>query len=378
VWRAGFALILAVVAIGCADNDGASAVTRQQGAVVFGTDDRLDYNAALDSKTKDRLAKSTVALIPNTALDRSQGRLLSPPSFGESQQLCAGEQFFEQPSVAFCSGVLVDWDLVLTAGHCTRVLGLSQFSVVFDYYYATDTELALGPHSVGTPVEIVAEALDPNGPVPRRDYAWLRLQQPAPPGHEPAPLRTRTALNAGDPIVTIGAPHGLPMKIDPHGAVQDPRATGDYFLVHADVSSGWSGGGAFDADLDLLGVLARGSQTDLVLTDAGCYRELTVPDDDPLGEEFSYTASALEGLCGAGSQSSLCRSDCPEPCVALPQAVQQNPPEASGCSVAQPGRRAELPSLFSVLLGIGFSLTSPRGFPRRSLRSATRKTSWRC
>src|SRR6266850_2085585 len=97
-----------------------------------------------------------------------QGALLIAPSWGDAKGLCPGERFSVQPAAAFCSGVLVDWDLVLTAGHCARVYALGDFVVAFDYFYQAPGELALV--DLREPVELVAEALDPAGTEPRLDY----------------------------------------------------------------------------------------------------------------------------------------------------------------------------------------------------------------
>jgi hypothetical protein len=276
------------------------------------------------------------ALVPNGALAPS-GDGLSPDdaTLGQAAGLCPGERFADQPAAAFCSAVLVDWDLVLTAGHCVRVLGLDGFAVVFGYAYAAPGALSLaGAPDVRRPVEIVSEALDPAGASPRLDYAWLRLDRPVAFPRHPAPVHVRPpALAAGDPILFIGSDSGVPMKVDDGGEVRDPRATAsDYFVADTDTSGGASGGGAFDDGLALTGILARGGP-DYVTTAAGCQATVQAPDGSSANEQLTYAHRAVEGLCRDRPEaSSLCRADCSDTCAALPRAADDG--AAAGCAIA--------------------------------------------
>jgi hypothetical protein len=288
-----------------------------------------------------------VALVPRAGLTVDQkGIRMQSPSLGQSGGLCPGERFADQPAASFCSGVLVDWDLVLTAGHCVRLLVLDDFAVTFDYHYVAPGTLALDRDDLYAPVKIVSEALDPPGREPRLDYAWIRLDRPVRPPRRPAPVFVAPpALEHEQPIVVFGTPGGVPMKWDDGARVRDARtSTADYFLADADASHGASGGGAFDQNQALLGVLARGGP-DLLTTEAGCNVTVRQSDGALASEQFSYAHRAVEGLCrNGGLESSLCRRDCGNPCVALP------PPDASGCSVAARG------SPFGVISGAGLLL----------------------
>lgn len=107
--------------------------------------------------------------------------------------------------------------------------------------------------------EIVNEALDSGVDEERLDYAWLRLEEPVAPPREPSPIRARPALKLDDTVTSIGSSGGVPMKFDAGGRVRDlHEEQSDYFVSDSDTSHGQSGGGAFDADLALIGILARG------------------------------------------------------------------------------------------------------------------------
>jgi Trypsin-like peptidase domain len=299
---------------------------------VYGSDDRVDYFQLSAAQDQALIAGAGVSLVTKEMLDTTGGDLSKAPSWAETDGLCPDEPFADQPAAAFCSGVLVDWDLVLTADHCTRVYALSDMKVVFDDFYVAPGQLAQRAQSVYSVAEIVSEALDPQGSVPRLDYAWLRLTEPVRPPRQPVPIyATAAAVQVGDPVISVGTPGGIPVKWDAGGTVQDNRsAYTDYFIADPDNSAGSSGGGAFDSTLTLTGVTARGG-TDFTPTPDGCNRTVHQADGQAVQEQFTYASAALQGLCGSagGAKSSLCRADCGNPCSALPPP----PPSPTGCAL---------------------------------------------
>jgi len=313
---------------GCAAGPG---VETRSDRIVYDADDRRDYFDVADEQVRRLLAASAVALVPKDFLDQEGcGLSKAVPTFGVQDALCPGERFADQPAAAFCSGVLVDWDLVLTAGHCTRLLALGEFVAVMGYYAPAPGELAVAPGDISGVAEIVASRNDPVGVEPRLDYAWLRLDRRASPLREPIPVRVRPpALAVGDAITSISAVGGTPMKVAGQAQVRDARAQpADYFVADTDTSHGSSGGGAFDDALSLVGVLARGG-TDLTGTPDGCYTTY-VSDGAAAEEHFTYAHQAVAGLCAEPTASSLCRVDCADPCSVLPRP----PDDDGGCALA--------------------------------------------
>jgi len=301
--------------------------------IVYGDDTRLEYFEA-SAGVQVRMAESAVALLPRQAIDPQKQRLATPlPTWGEIDGLCPGEPFADQPAAAFCSGVLVDWDLVLTAGHCA--ISPEAFVAVMGYYYSAPGALELGTGDVLAIKEIVHERHDPPGAEPRLDYAFLRLSTPVQPPRRPAPVHVSAAPAERDSAVfAIGAQGGAPLKAAMDASVQDGRnAALDYFIANTDTSTGSSGGGAFDAQLALLGVLARGG-IDLRETEAGCVTTARAPAVGAASEQFTYAFRAVQGLCAQGKgRSALCRRDCGEPC----QAARAVEPE--GCALTRSPRR---------------------------------------
>src|SRR6185295_19405912 len=86
---------------------------------------------------RDRLARSTVAFVNATLVKIAKNGdvELETTPYGELYDLCPGEAFSEQPSVAQCSGALIDRDLVLTAAHCIRQIACQDWKLVFGFYY---------------------------------------------------------------------------------------------------------------------------------------------------------------------------------------------------------------------------------------------------
>lgn len=343
-FAAAAAVAIIIGTTGCVSEHG----PRHQAApLVHGNDDRQEYFEVSDPLVRSTISRSIVALIPRDQITQT-GELKSPPSLDDIANLCSGEPYAEQPAAALCTGVLVDWDLVLTAGHCVRAIPLAELVVTFGYYFKAPGQLAIAAGSTIDVQEIAAEALSHSSDETRIDYAWLRLKYAAAAPYAPVSIRTRLPQDE-ESVLSIGAGASLPIKADAGGVVRDARAhTRDYFIADTDTSAGSSGGSAFDTDLNLIGILARGG-TDFETTDAGCTRMRHVEDGARAEEHFTYVSRALEGLCEADPRaSSLCRTDCGDPCRALtPPATQVT------CAAAlsrRPHRVVQLVSIFVVVL----------------------------
>lgn len=347
-------LIAAVSTLSCA---GSEPTESRSQPVIHGADDRRDYYQVDDAALQSVMQQSVVALIPNAYL--RDGALADDvvPSYGEAETLCEGQPFAEQPAAAFCSGVLVDYDLVLTAGHCVRALALADFSVVFDYYFAEADRLALGSSSVYAGREVPTFRRDPPGQEPRLDFGFIRLARPVDDTRRPLAVHTQQSkLEPAQPLLAIGASGGLPLKLDRGSSLRDPRAAAaDYFTATSDTSRGSSGGPALDAALTVVGVLSRGGSD--FMAEGVCNVEATLSDGAPVEEQYTYAHRAVQQLC-AESTSSLCRSDCGSPCEA------RGPVTASdaGCSIveARNGRSAPLSFIVFAFGLVSWVLTQRR------------------
>jgi Trypsin-like peptidase domain len=322
--------------------------------LVYGHDDRQEYFEVADARARSVIKESVVALVSKrqlAALDEPFPP--STPTWADVDQLCPDEPFRDQPAGAFCTGVLVDWDLVLTAGHCVRLFTLQDTAVVFDYYYEAPGKIAARKEDTRGVVEIVAEALDGPSVEPRLDYAWLRLANDAGPARRPAAVYVAPPfLNLGDSIVSMGAGGGVPIKFDAGGRIRNLReSSADYFVADVDTSRGSSGAGAFNQDFALLGILARGG-LDFVQRGNGC-RVTNRVSEELATEQFTYAHRAVSALCAKNPRaSSICRSQCGEPCRALPLP----PSPDGGCSVARSVPPSDVPVAMLLVMSVAAGL----------------------
>jgi len=362
--------LLAAGLLGCSAEVGGGAVLgRDQQAFVNGADDRREYFELTEDSQRAALDQFSVALMSAAAAEAvADGQATSLPTWAQVNDLCPGEPFADQPSAAFCSGVLLDWNLVLTSGHCVNAVPLEDLRVAFGYFYTSPDQLGLGADVYGVS-RVLASRRDPMSPddaAERLDFAWLELERDVSPARRPAPVFARGPGAAeGDRVVSIGAGGGVPIKWDDGGSVQDTRPElDDYFIADTDTSQGSSGGGIFDANLVLLGSLARGAP-DFTSSDAGCNVTATSLDPSQAREQFTYTHRAIEALCAEGFPSALCDAACAEPCDVSAYGGPELGKDESGCALA-PARTPASPAALLSLAAAGLVLL------RRRARSSTR------
>lgn len=280
----------------------------QESPVVYGADDRYDVYEYMPSVWYDLAHKSAVALMDPSDIDTTDPSNVTfyAPTLEEYIPLCSDERFLTQPTAAFCSGTLIDDDLVMTAGHCIRRRpDCRNTAFVFNYVMTSETSLA--------PVTIddvfYCEEIVVREETSTVDYAIVRIDRPATPQHEPAFINAAPeAVPVDSPLVVIGCPTGLPLKIDAGGWIRENRAaTLDYFVANTDSFGGNSGSGVYRADTgEVVGILVRGV-TDYVYSYwEGCYRVNWCPDLGCNGEESTYAFRAVDAFCAGHSSPLLC------------------------------------------------------------------------
>jgi hypothetical protein len=274
--------------------------------LVYGDDDRYEVS---DPGVDDGLyeaARAVAAVIPRSRVrSAADGTThIVALSLGEAEQLCEGEPFAAQPSVAECTAVLIDDNLLATAGHCfAHAFDCQNYLFVFDYFYEAGDQ-QLGPMTTYECVQTRARADDAHDRSPRNDFAIVELTQRVA-GRTPLLLR-ESPIEADQPLIVISATGGVPLKVDLGARVLDPRPEhDDYFVLESDTFYGSSGAPVLDHDGALLGLFARG-QRDYEYDDgAGCYRTVRMasppPTDD--AEHASFAHAAVDALCATGYPS---------------------------------------------------------------------------
>ncbi|MCP4504356.1 MAG: S1 family peptidase [Deltaproteobacteria bacterium] len=175
---------------------------------MYGEDSRRDYFASSNETLRKLTRESIVGLMEASSINDSNPDDIrfSSSTLQQSQGLCASELFLEQPTAAYCSGTLIDDDLVLTAGHCVdpSQFSCSETHFVFNYYLDGPAALKnVTSEDVFRCQEIVAYALE-NGSSGNLDFAIVKLDRPVRIGKVPARLPINPdAIGVGMPVVLL-------------------------------------------------------------------------------------------------------------------------------------------------------------------------------
>ena len=316
----GVAMIMTMI-VGlqaCTSSEDNNSVSTTTQPVVYGDDDRRDYYDHPDAALRELTSNSIVAFFERGDLDRSDpddirvvGRTLS-----QSNGVCSSERFADQVTAADCSATLIDDDLVLTAGHCmSSNSACNNHFFAFNYYMEDSRFLTtMTSDDVYSCAEIIVQRVTGGGfgggNGEQHDYAIFRLDRPATPHHQPAPVRQNfNPMQPGDEVTVIGFGSGLPAKIDSGGWVIDGRpGILDYFSATTDTFGGNSGSGVFDENNEVIGILVRGDQD--YEWNGNCTVVNTLPTSGVGGEGISYAMNAINELCEQGYPSErLCDID---------------------------------------------------------------------
>jgi hypothetical protein len=264
--------------------------------VIYGEDNRKDFFEE-HNKQYIKAAKSTVALFKSSQIkDMGDGTSeLKVRNFGETFNLCSNEKFRDQPVGSFCSGFLVAPQIIATAGHCADVNDVKDIRFVFGYKMnaAGEPNTRINNSEIYKGESIIGRELHPSGRGP--DWALVKLDRPVENLEEHTPLRVRREGRIADttPILCIGYPSGLPVKIAA-GAVVRENNNDAYFVANCDTYAANSGsyiGTAKTEDQQetplVEGILVRG-ETDFVW-EGDCKVSLVCPDTGCRGEDITRT-----------------------------------------------------------------------------------------
>lgn len=257
---------------------------RGQMKVIYGTDDREDLFDVTDNSVLID-ADSVVALIRSSAItDNGDGTsTLDGPTFKDARNLCDEEPFGDQPTIAFCSGFLVDPSFVATAGHCANSLPLNTIRFVFGFEMIDkdNAQTTISNNEIYEGVRIIARQETSTA-----DWAVIQLDRPVL-NHPYVRIRRSGKIANNNALHVIGHPSGLPKKYADGAYVRD-NSPNRYFVANLDTYGGNSGSPVFNSNTHMVeGVLVRG-ETDFVWNDT-CYVSNVCPASGCRGEDCTRT-----------------------------------------------------------------------------------------
>jgi V8-like Glu-specific endopeptidase len=265
-WLGAYLLLASGYAFGCSasSRDGA-VVASDAESIVYGTDDRTEpyEDETSPSSLADAASNSTAVIVLQSDVQTSDdGSVrLESGTLQDAYGVCATERYADQPSAGFCTAMLVEPDVVMTAGHCLALMSCPRLALVFGFQYDSPGVLhRLTSSDVYGCAEVLLSKVSDPSDSQVLDYAFIRLDRPVAPPLQPLGLdHSGAALAEGSAVSLIGHGGGLPTKIARNGVVTDGRPeTRDYFSATVDNYSGGSGSGVFDSENNLVGIAVRG------------------------------------------------------------------------------------------------------------------------
>lgn len=214
-------------------------------------------------------------------------------STNEKMSVCSNERFTTQPAAGLCSGFLIGPDLLLTAGHCASIeSACEKFKWVFDFKVDRKTSLA----GVDVPVEnvysckkVVSQALNMDFSL---DYAVVVLDRKVT-ERKPLKIQSKNLATTGTPLVVIGSPMGLPLKVADGASIRKSEAM--YFTANLDTFEGNSGSPVFNKDtMEVEGILVRGEDDFALNTADLCLESKRCEDGECAGEAVSRLTAIPE------------------------------------------------------------------------------------
>jgi hypothetical protein len=330
-------MMLILVSVACAETDtdlrsptrgrASRPIAAARGALVYGADDRQEVSQLAEGDPLRGVSRAVAAMIPRSRIRTGpDGRpQLSAPTLAQAEELCPDQAFLQQPSAAECTAVLIDDNLLATAGHClASAWDCQNYVFVFDYAFLHEgAELLLDASAIYECSRSRVHENDRLDATHVHDFAIVELTRRV---EARTPVLVRpTAPVLAEPLRVVSTTAGVPLKVDRGARVLEvPALPLDYFSLDSDTFHGSSGAPVFDEQAMLLGLLARGNADYELDESAGCYRVETRPSPALLDAGSARalantdaatmpTAQAEQASAIVPAITALCESGYPSP-----------------------------------------------------------------
>lgn len=241
--------------------------------LIYGVDNRYEVDDYFDRQFIEK-AQSVALRVPSKRLNidpsDDQSIIYNSKTLKEMMpQLCANERYVNQKSLGECSGFLVASNKLVTAGHCVPDLNSCRKNQwVFGFKKNTEK---FSIEDVYSCKKIINQKYQ-YSKYEVSDYAIIELDREVT-RREPLAIRKHGIVLPKTPILTIGHPMGLPMKITDGAEVKRQNklekesplvsfyARGHYFTANLDVYAGNSGSPVFNQNTGKVeGIIIQGAE----------------------------------------------------------------------------------------------------------------------
>lgn len=297
----------------------------EQYPVQYGQDSRTELYQNTDPRLRE-MAASVAIFVRNSQVKISGDSVtLAGYTLNEMSEMgwlvnstqapmCPGELFTSQPAPGFCTGFLVQDDILVTAGHCIRAVPCSEMSVVFGFQLQPDSSLApLTTQNIFKCTKIIAD-VTPTKENTFLDYAIINLDRPT--GRTGLAYASEDTLGFQDNVAVIGHPSGLPMKIASNAFVMSNEKDNPFFVANLDTFGSNSGSPVVNTTTyQVEGILVRGMTDYTLSNDGSCVQVNRCPEGGSAncaGEnatKMSVVANSIPEKLSTNPNNFLCSSN---------------------------------------------------------------------